>query len=622
METRRTLTRRDHRIESFNHRKSIMKATPILTASLLGASLCLSAQAADDTVYAKLVKPILDSSCVKCHGPEKVKGKLKLDTPEGIQKGGGEGVVIVAGKSAESTLFKRVNLPKDDDEHMPPEGDPLTKEQIEALKWWIDNHQASFEVKFDPASAPDVIKKLAENAPKVAQNAAPKKEEEKLPEVPAADAALMKPLQDLGVLVMPLAQNTNLLHVETVSVAKNITDQQVAMLEPLAPQVAWLYLNKTGITDEALKTVGKLKQLKRLHLANTKITDTGLGYLTGLTELETLNVYGTQVTDAALDIVAKLPKLKNVYFYDTKVNPRTAFRFVNKNPKLGVNLGWDFEQLKTLDVGLALHEVFNDKVAGEAKDGALTYADGPSAKAANFDGKAYVVAGDLANFEKTESFSVAAWVKPAEQDLNVIAARSDSDDADRGWKFQIEKGRLGLGLISAADNAIRVEAKQALEKDKWYYVAASYDGSGKGEGVKLYIDGQAAEAEIKMNSLNRTIKTFQVLHLGRAKSGPVFKGQMDELRIYPKALSADQVGALFDRYDYKKPVQQAAAGGLGKLSFVALGAAGLFDDNSCCAKALAATSECEHECCKKALAESKVCLKCNPGAKDKPLPKL
>ena len=335
-------------------RRTVSSSLVALGPLLLGMS---SLHAEEDTIYSKIVQPILESRCVECHGEKKQKGKLRLDAPEHITKGD----VVVAGKSGESELLQRVILPEDDDDLMPPKGDPLTKAQIAALTWWIDKKEASFDVKLVLADAPDEVKKLAESggAPKVA-----KAKEPDLPVVEPAKAELMKPLQDLGVLVLPLAQNTNLLHVESVSVAKDINDEHLALLEPLAPQLAWLYLNKTNITDAGLKHLSGLTQLRRLHLANTAITDAGVKQLAGLENLETLNIYGTKVSTGVLETLAKLPKLKKVFLYATDVEPRMAFRFLNKNPKLDVNLGWDFESLKQLDSGMAYHETFEEKHQG------------------------------------------------------------------------------------------------------------------------------------------------------------------------------------------------------------------------------------------------------------------
>lgn len=84
------------------------------------------------------VWPILDKSCLRCHGAKKKKGDLRLDTKAHAMKGGEHGVVIVPGKSAESKLYKLITLPEDDDDFMPAKGDPLTKEQREIIRRWID----------------------------------------------------------------------------------------------------------------------------------------------------------------------------------------------------------------------------------------------------------------------------------------------------------------------------------------------------------------------------------------------------------------------------------------------------------------------------------------------------
>lgn len=585
---------------------ALLSGLPILAFNLG------TAQAEDATIYDAVVKPILEARCVECHGEKKAKGKLRLDTPEHI----GKGEVVVAGKSGESSLIERISLPEDDDDLMPPKGDPLNKDQIAALTWWIDKHQGSYEATFVIADAPDNVKKLAEAAP---AKAAPKSKEPTLPEVAAASADAMKPLQDLGVLVLPLAQNTNLLHVESVSVAKDIGDEQIAHLKPLAPQLAWLYLNKTKVTDAGMEHLAGLKQLRRLHLANTAITSAGVKHLEGLENLETLNIYGTKVTDDVLDSLTKLPKLKKVFLYDTGVSSRTAFRFLNKNPKLDLNLGWDFESLKKLDSGMAFHDAFDEKNQGTVEGGKLTFADGPSGKAAAFDGKAFVVAGDLANFERTAPFSVATWIKGEAQDDGVIASRSDAADDDRGWSVGVSKGKVGFHLVSSKDNAIRVQAPLELDKDTWYHVAATYDGSGKAEGVTLFVDGAAAKASAAQDNLSKTTKTYQVMRVGRRSDGAIFKGHLDDLRVYDSKLSADQVGAMFDRYGHKEAPEEkkSESADASKKAAVTAALVALFDDGSCCHKAHGKGETCDHPCCVKAHAKGEVCLKCNPGAKDK-----
>lgn len=93
--------------------------------------------------YAKDIKPIFDQSCAKCHGPEKPKAKLRLDSLEGVLKGSEHGKVIKPGKSADSLLVHNIARAGDPDLYMPPPKNkagigPLSNEQIGLVRAWID----------------------------------------------------------------------------------------------------------------------------------------------------------------------------------------------------------------------------------------------------------------------------------------------------------------------------------------------------------------------------------------------------------------------------------------------------------------------------------------------------
>jgi hypothetical protein len=83
------------------------------------------------------VQSILESKCLECHNPTKIKGKLLMDTAEALLKGGDSGPALVPGKPDESSLIKRLVLPADDDDVMPPKGGPLPADQIALLKRWV-----------------------------------------------------------------------------------------------------------------------------------------------------------------------------------------------------------------------------------------------------------------------------------------------------------------------------------------------------------------------------------------------------------------------------------------------------------------------------------------------------
>lgn len=109
----------------------------------------------DPRVFADVVMPVLKEKCVECHGPEKTKAKLRLDSLDAIMKGGEDGVVVEAGHSEKSLLVTRIKKPTSDDEHMPPEDKTqITPEELDLLTFWIDRG-ASADLKVRDVLVPD-----------------------------------------------------------------------------------------------------------------------------------------------------------------------------------------------------------------------------------------------------------------------------------------------------------------------------------------------------------------------------------------------------------------------------------------------------------------------------------
>lgn len=110
----------------------------------MDASKLPPASSQTGVTYEKNIKPLLEKSCFKCHGPDRQRGKLRLDSLAAALKGGKSSKDVVAGKSAESNLiFAVAHIGDDDMKFMPPPQDkshvaPLTKDQIGLLRAWID----------------------------------------------------------------------------------------------------------------------------------------------------------------------------------------------------------------------------------------------------------------------------------------------------------------------------------------------------------------------------------------------------------------------------------------------------------------------------------------------------
>ncbi len=96
----------------------------------------LIAAAAGAADYAQIA-PILEARCVRCHGPDKAKAGLRLDSHAAILVGGRGGAVVVPGKPDESSLLVLAAKPADDEERMPPKGDPMTADELALVRTWI-----------------------------------------------------------------------------------------------------------------------------------------------------------------------------------------------------------------------------------------------------------------------------------------------------------------------------------------------------------------------------------------------------------------------------------------------------------------------------------------------------
>ena len=118
---------------------------------LLGAAAPQAS--AEDSLYESRIKPLLKEKCFACHGAVKQEAGLRLDAASLILKGGESGPVVVLNDAAGSEIIRRVTATGDD--QMPPagEGEPLSAEDLNHLKSWINTGApapANEEILTDP----------------------------------------------------------------------------------------------------------------------------------------------------------------------------------------------------------------------------------------------------------------------------------------------------------------------------------------------------------------------------------------------------------------------------------------------------------------------------------------
>lgn len=258
--------------------------------------------------YEDVIQPFLEEKCYSCHNSSKIKGGLRLDVPDLIQKGGDSGPSVVAGNPDQSELFKRVVLPEEDEHHMPPAGKrPLTSEEIELMQWWITQGNP-FEGTIASVEVDSRIKGLLE------RRLLTKKPSVFSQKVEVADQTVSNQLfEKYNIIISSIEQNSNLLQVHFLNATIDTLEQfDLKELLPLKDQITWLDLSNTKgkIKPESFKELANFKNLSRLNLQYSEFPEEDISYFKNMEWLEYINLYGVGISDSLnLDSV----KVENIY---------------------------------------------------------------------------------------------------------------------------------------------------------------------------------------------------------------------------------------------------------------------------------------------------------------------
>lgn len=169
---------------------------------------------------------------------------------------------------------------------------------------------------------------------------------------------------------------------------------------------------------------------------------------------------------------------------------------------------------------------------------------------------------DVGDEETAKPFSFATWLHPHLRPLEpkdegkpdgVILSRAEATQDSRGWQLISSKGKLAFVLAhKLPDNAIQIETKEkVLAVGRWNHLAATYDGSGKAAGVKLYVDGKLQEVTVTKDALNDSSATTAPLEFGRMHpdANPLRQSGFQDFRFYQRALSNEEAARLpFEDY--------------------------------------------------------------------------
>ena len=287
--------------------------------------------------YNDVIRPILETKCYSCHNANKKKGGLRMDDITLLMKGGKEGKVIDLEHTDSSELLKRLLLPTDNDDHMPPKEKPQpTESQVALIHWWISSH-ADFTRKVKELPQTDLVKPalLALQQPVINTMIKPI-----IPAKPVkkADEKILEQLQKNDITVLPVAQSSNYLLV-TITDKKSISKKDIELFEKIKDQLIWLKIGDASIDDEAAGVISKLSNLMKLNLAGSKLTVKGWEAIQKLNNLEYLNLVGTNVNAQHIAGLKENKKLQSLYLYGAQVKPAEVAMLQKLFPKTTIDTG-------------------------------------------------------------------------------------------------------------------------------------------------------------------------------------------------------------------------------------------------------------------------------------------
>lgn len=268
----------------------------------------------DALIYEDVIKSILNNKCVSCHNPKKTKGELQLHTEEAILKGGENGDVISANNAENSELFHRINLLKEDEDHMPPKDKSQpSKEEIRLIGAWIDAGHPFDKLIKETGLEKELfesffLQKVDNDYPDV--------------QISAASQDSIRAIEKTGVHVDLISKTSNFLSVSCIN-KPSFNDSDFESLHPIKNQIAKLDLGSTQVTDSIFSKLATLPNLTILKLDNTVITGATIGEISTLEHLKSVNLTGSKFENPYLEKLSNLKSLQKVFVFGSSIDSKT-----------------------------------------------------------------------------------------------------------------------------------------------------------------------------------------------------------------------------------------------------------------------------------------------------------
>ena len=182
--------------------------------------------------------------------------------------------------------------------------------------------------------------------------------------------------------------------------------------------------------------------------------------------------------------------------------------------------------------------------------GGNTLVEGRSGQAVRFNGDDQLEVPSSDFNHCYDAMTVAFWLKPGEDyPRAVVFHKTTGFDVNySGIELMLEDGQLRWTWAREwPGSAISVRGDAKLAKGEWTHVTVSYDGSRRAAGLRIYLNGQPAAAEVLRDKLAKDVLAGSALEFGRrSRDNGLRDGAVDEIKLFTRALAPIEVAQIFD----------------------------------------------------------------------------
>lgn len=160
-----------------------------------------------------------------------------------------------------------------------------------------------------------------------------------------------------------------------------------------------------------------------------------------------------------------------------------------------------------------------------------------------FDGESFLEMKGGPQLNYRDPFTFSAWVNPSSPNGALFAKGEDYEEGQQHGLY-LRDGKLRLhATFRWSDLAMRMETVEPLHLNEWQHVTVTYDGNMRAAGVRMYVNGVEQRQKVLMDQFLWPLQAKEPWRIG-AGGGHRYHGLMDEVRLYTRELSPDEVSAL------------------------------------------------------------------------------